>query len=130
MFEKALPIVMPPGFGFPSQTDIWIPANTIFLDSNRHSAKTYAVVARLRTGVSLEQAQAQMTSLGARLEQQYPAINRDKTVLVTRLRDQLVSNVKPTLYVLLGGVATVLSIACAKHGQPGSGEVPRRARGK
>jgi predicted permease len=120
VFEKVLPIigVMPPNFAFPSfsairKTDIWIPVNTIFLDGNRRSAKIYTEVARLKAGVSLEQAQAQMTSIGARLEQQYPASNRDKTVLVTRLRDQVVSNVKPTLYMLLGGVAVVLLIACA-----------------
>src|SRR5260370_18787235 len=58
MFEKALPIVgvMPPSFAFPSfsairKTDIWIPANTIFIDGNRRSAKIYTVVARLKTGV-------------------------------------------------------------------------------
>jgi predicted permease len=120
LFEKTLPIVgvMPPNFVFPSfsairKTDIWIPTNTIFIDGDRRAAKIFTVVARLKTGVSLEQAQAQMTSIAARLEQQYPASNRDKTVLLTRLRDQVVSNVRPTLYMLLGGVAVVLLIACA-----------------
>jgi predicted permease len=120
VFEKAVPIVgvMPPGFTFPSfsalrKTDVWIPSNTIFRDGNNRSARIYSVVARLKPSVSLAQAQAQMTSIGARLEQQYPASNRDKTVILTRLRDQLVTNVKPTLYMLLGGVGLVLLIACA-----------------
>ena len=93
------------------------------------AAKIYTVVARLRRpGVSLEQAQAQMTSIGARLEQQYPASNRDMTLLVTRLRDQLVSNVKPTLYMLLGGVAVVLLIACANMANPLLAKAAARTR--
>src|SRR5437879_13765726 len=96
---------MPPSFALPSftatrNTDIWIPANTIFIDGNRRSAKIYTVVARLKTGVSLEQAQAQMTSIGARLEQVYPPRNPDKTVLVTRLRDPDVSGVTAAVYAL------------------------------
>jgi predicted permease len=123
LFEKTLPIVgvMPPNFAFPSysairKTDIWIPTNTLFIDGDRRAAKIYTVVARLKTGVSLDQAQAQMTSIAARLERQYPASNRDKTVLLTRLRDQMVDNLRPTLYMLLGGVALVLLIACANMG--------------
>jgi putative ABC transport system permease protein len=63
------------------------------------------VVGRLKPDVSLEQAQAQMTAIGARLEQQYKDSNTGKSVAVTRMRDEMVGNVKLTLYLLLGAVA-------------------------
>ena len=105
--------VLPPRFRFPDQTDLWFPANTIFPETTSRSAHNYLVVGRLKEEVSLEQAQAQMVSIGARLEQQYPASNQGKSVAVTRMRDDLVSDVRLTLYLLLGAVGVVLLIACA-----------------
>ena len=115
MFDKTLTIcgVLPPGFHFPSQTDIWFPANTIFPETESRSGHNYRVVARLKPGASLEQAQAQMAAIGARLEQQYPDSNTGKSVAVSRMRDDMVGNVRLTLYLLLGAVALVLLIACA-----------------
>jgi len=105
--------VAPPGFDFPEKSQIWIAANSIFPETTSRSAHNYRVVARLRPGVSVEQAQAQMTAIGMRLEQQYPASDSGKNVAVVLLRDRLVGNVKFTLYLLLGSVALVLLIACA-----------------
>ncbi len=65
------------------------------------------------TGVPVEQAQTEMTVIARRLEQQFPDTNRGRTVTVTRLQDEMVGNVRPTLYLLLGAVAVVLLIACA-----------------
>jgi putative ABC transport system permease protein len=115
MFDKTLSIagVLPPGFHFPDLTDIWFPANTIFLETPSRSGHNYRVVARLKPGASLEQAQAQMAAIGARLEQQYPDSNTGKSVAVSRMRDDMVGNVRLTLYLLLGAVALVLLIACA-----------------
>ncbi len=115
MFDKTLSIagVLPPGFHFPGETDIWFPANTIFPETTSRSGHNYRVVARLKSDASLEQAQAQMAAIGARLEQQYPDSNADKSVAVSRMRDDMVSNVRLTLYLLLGSVALVLLIACA-----------------
>ena len=115
MLGKSFPIagVLPPRFHFPSETDIWMPANVVFPETESRSAHNYLVVGRLKPGVSLEQAQAQMTGIGARLEQQYKVSNAGKSVAVVRMRDQLVRNVKLTLYLLLGAVAVVLLIGCA-----------------
>ena len=63
--------------------------------------------------MSLEQAQVQMAAIGARLEQQFPPSNQGKSVAVTRMRDDMVSDVRLTLYLLLGAVGVVLLIACA-----------------
>jgi putative ABC transport system permease protein len=105
--------VLPPRFHFPKETDIWLPANVVFPETESRSAHNYYVVGRLKPGVTLEQAQAQMTAIGARLEQQYKDSNAGKSVAVTRMRDDMVRNVKLTLYLLLGAVALVLLIGCA-----------------
>jgi putative ABC transport system permease protein len=115
MAGKTLDVVgvMPPGFGFPDRTDIWFPANTIYSETESRSAHNYRVVGRLQNGVRLEQAQAQMTGIGTRLEQKYPDSNKGKSVAVTQLRDEMVSNFRMTLYVMLAAVGVVLLIACA-----------------
>jgi putative ABC transport system permease protein len=115
IFGKTLSVVgvLPAGFHYPDKTDIWVPANTMFPETTSRSGHNYLIVARLKEGVSLEQAQAQMTSIGARLERQYPDSNKGKSVLVVRMRDEMVSNVRLTLYLLLGAVGLVLLIACA-----------------
>ena len=115
MFDRSLTIVgvLPSGFRFPGKTEVWIPANTIFEETTSRSAHNYLVVARLKPEVSLDQAQAQMTAIGARLEKQYPDSNRDESVSVTRLRDSMIREVRLTLYLLLGTVGLVLLIACA-----------------
>ena len=112
---KSYPIVgvLPPRFHFPDETDIWTPSD-MSPERESRSAHNYLVVGRLKPGVSLEEARAQMNAIGERLEQQYPRSNRNQGVLVTLLRDELVgTDVRTTLYVLLGAVGLVLLIACA-----------------
>jgi putative ABC transport system permease protein len=115
MLDKSFSIagVLPPRFHFPNQTDIWLPANVVFPETVSRGAHNYRVVGRLKPDVTLEQAQAQMIAIGARLEQQYKDSNTGKSVAVTRLQDEMVRNVKLTLYLLLGAVALVLLIGCA-----------------
>ncbi len=105
--------VLPPRFHFPNATDVWLPANVVFPETESRSAHNYLVVGRLKPDVSLEQAQAQMAGIGARLEQQYKDTNAGKSVAVILMRDQMVNNVKLTLYLLLSAVALVLLIGCA-----------------
>jgi putative ABC transport system permease protein len=112
--SKVFPIagVLPAGFRFPGETEIWAP-DSIFEDTASRSGHNNRVVARLKQGISLEQAQAQMTAIGARLAEAYPESNKNKNVGVTRLQDYTVRNIQLTLYVLLGSVGLVLLIACA-----------------
>src|SRR5262249_20128634 len=115
MSDKTLNIVgvMPPGFGFPDKTDIWYPANSFEPETASRSGHNHLVIARLKDGVTLEQAQAQMTSIGSRLSEKYPDSNEGKNVAVTRVRDEMVSNFRLTLWVMLAAVGVVLLIACA-----------------
>jgi len=72
-----------------------------------------SVVARLKPGVSLEQAEAEMKTIHARLEQDAPQSNKGYGTEVIQLREQFVGNVRPALLILLGAVGFVLLIACA-----------------
>lgn len=114
MFAKSFTVVgvAPPRFDFPQATRIWFPANGVFKETPSRSAHNYRVVARLKPGVTVQQAQAQMSAIGTRLEQQYPASNTGKNVGVARLLDRMVVNVRFTLYLVLGAVSLVLLIAC------------------
>ena len=104
--------VMPPVFRFPDRADVWVPARMIAATASR-SAHNYLVVARLKPGVTIDRAQAEMTGIGANLERAYPKSNEGKGIAVVSLQEQLVGNTKATLYLLLGAVAMVLLIACA-----------------
>jgi putative ABC transport system permease protein len=104
--------VLPARFHFPDRTDVWRPSDAVDRTLPR-SSLSFLVIARLKPNVSLEQAQAQLASLALRLEHQYPDSNKGRGVAVTRMRDDMVGDVRLTLYLLLGAVGLVLLIACA-----------------
>jgi putative ABC transport system permease protein len=112
--QRAVTIVgiMPPGFGFPDRTDIWYFPDGSPETASR-SAHNYRVVARLKDDRTVAQAQAELSSLAARLSAAYPATNEGKSAAVVPLREQLVGDTRPTLYLLFGAVGLVLLIACA-----------------
>ena len=112
--------VMPPDFSYPPASrpaDIWVPYvvppdhRTRRLDSRTNYLQ---VVARLRDGVTLQQARAQMDQVAAALEQANPVWNKDDRIGVRRLNDHLVgTRTRSWMLMLLGAVGTVLLIACA-----------------
>ena len=122
-----LPIigVLPPGFRFPDSTDIWIPAVG---PPGSRGGQNFLAVGRLRTGVSVKQAQTEMTAIAGRLGQQFPDTNKGRSVTVTRPRDEMVGNVRLMLYLLLGSVTVVLLIACANTATLLLGKATARAR--
>jgi putative ABC transport system permease protein len=69
--------------------------------------------ARLKPGITLQQARAQMDALALRLEQQYPDENKDRGVSLLQLQETLVGNLRPVLLLLLAAVSFVLLIGCA-----------------
>jgi putative ABC transport system permease protein len=105
--------VMPPGFSFIDKTvDLWFPIG-FNAEARTPRGRWLSVVGRLKTGVTFEQAQQDMSHVHAELTQQFPAFNTGWTARVVPLKEQLTGNLRPALLVLLGSVAVVLLIACA-----------------
>jgi putative ABC transport system permease protein len=104
--------VMPPGFKFPEDADLWVPVaiNTSQWTRNDHG---WDAIARLKTGVSLEQAQSDMTAVARRIEELNPVTNEGMGVILIPLRDDLVDgDYRRALLILMGVVGLVLLIAC------------------
>ncbi len=112
--NQAVPVVgvLPAGFEFPAGTDIWLPSRVNPAQTARRG-NNFRAVARLKPDVRLEEAQAEMTGISARLEAQYPNTNTSVRVIVTPLQREMVGNVESMLYLVLGAVGLVLLIACA-----------------
>lgn len=112
--------VMPDTFGWHIKrgsrarkpADIWIPLQ-ITNDLRQRRGRFASAVARLKPGVSMDGAQQEMQTIGARLAQQYPDFNTDWNVNVVPLRTQMTGEIRRPLLILLGAVAFVLLIACA-----------------
>jgi putative ABC transport system permease protein len=96
---------------FPTDAEIWLRAPYVPANLNR-TAFNYRAVARLKTGVSMEQAQANLDGIAAQLAAAFPKSNQGRRFVPVTLREQLTGSVRPTLYLLLGAVLLVLLIAC------------------
>jgi putative ABC transport system permease protein len=108
--------VMPRGFAFPNRADIWVPVGPLSSEESWKSRGNHPGLfglARLKPGVSLEQARREMETIAVRLEQQYPDTNKNNRLRVEPLLDNYVNNVRPALWTLLAAVVVVLLIACA-----------------
>jgi len=105
--------VMPQGFQFApfwaTKAELWVPG--AFGSRVHSSGGSLRIFARLKDSVSLAQARAEIASITARLEQQFPGTNRN--VVVTPLKEKVVGTIETPLLVLLGAVAFVLLITCA-----------------
>jgi putative ABC transport system permease protein len=107
--------VMPPGSTF-QNVDVWFPMrpklmSPMQLDRANHPG--FAVLARLRAGVDLDQAEREMSAIAAALERQYPVSNYQMGVFLTPLIDSVAGGVRPTLQALLAAVSVLLLIACS-----------------
>ena len=104
--------VMPPSFRFPDYALMWAPLGWTDEQKAIRGNHNDQVIARLKSGVDLRQAQAEMNTISSRLAQQYPEDDKDWGATVLPLQADLVSDVRPALLVLLGAVGFILLIAC------------------
>lgn len=106
--------VLPANFEYGLDADLTVP---IGLQTERYSARGrdpgIEAIARLKPGVSTEAANAELNTIAARLEQQYPESNNGRRVRLDSLREAIVGDIRPTLLTLLAAVGLVLLIACA-----------------
>ncbi|MEO5720516.1 MAG: ABC transporter permease, partial [Chthoniobacterales bacterium] len=104
--------VMPPGFDYPQETQIWVPSALAPAEETRDN-RSVSAIARLRPGVELQTAQARISGINARLANAFHETSKGWDAHVWRLQDLLVREVRPSLLALLGAVGFVLLIACA-----------------
>lgn len=106
--------VMPPGFQFPGKNAVWLPAGWNGLPRDRRGGHWLTVLGRLKAGVTLAQAQAEMNAIQARLHAQHAAHNVGSQIAIVPLLEQTVGrNLQTALWVLWAAIAAVLLIACA-----------------
>jgi putative ABC transport system permease protein len=119
--------VMPPGFRFPDNTDIWIPRE-IYETLPSRSAHNWNVIARLREGTPVNASRAELSGIAERLKAQYGDDTYAVTVAVEPLREAMTSNVRPALMVLFGASGFLLLIACANVVNLMLAQAPARER--
>jgi putative ABC transport system permease protein len=104
--------VMPRDFRVPEFAQLWTPMAWTDKERAVRGEHHYVVMARLKPGIDLNQAQAEMNTISTQLEQQYPEDDKGWGATVRPLHADIVGDVRPALLVLLGSVAFVLLIAC------------------
>jgi putative ABC transport system permease protein len=104
--------VLPAGFRYPSQTNIWIPRE---LDERNpyRTAHNWRVIGRVRDGVSLQQTRADLSGIAKNLKKQYGKDIWMVDASVILLQESMVGKVRSTLFLLLGAVGFLLLVACA-----------------
>jgi len=106
--------VMPRDFEFPAAAEIWLPLNFDGSpDMKQRKAHFLRPIGRLKPGVTLAQAQADTDNIARQLEAAYPDTDTGWNLRLVSLREQIVGNIRSTLYILMGAVGLVLLIACA-----------------
>ena len=118
--------VMPKGFELPYQSmlqatvsfvvgsgvDFWAPLLEPRAGSTDRDARIYAVVARVKDGVSIEEARSDLAAAWRALAETYPDVNEGWSAYLVPLHEQAVASVRPAMLLLLGSVGVVLLIAC------------------
>src|ERR1041385_7600328 len=111
--------VLPNDVITPAKAELWVPITPFSDDPDwqkRHNEPGLFAYGRLKSGVSLEQARADLRQIGQRLQQQYPEDCAETLPIVTPLLDAMVGNYRQALWMLMGAVGLLLAIACANVG--------------
>ena len=105
--------VLPAGFDISRWADLWLPVGQYQDDLTGHVHHPYSVIARLKPGVSLAEAQAELVTLNHQEELAFPDSHRNWGIATQRLQDPAAAKLRLALFVLFGAVGLVLLIACA-----------------
>jgi predicted permease len=108
--------VMPPDVKFPFNTDVWLPISVLPAEARntKRGVRNYQAIGRLAPGVTLEQARAELQTIGQRLSQQYPDSNKDFKPQIVKFNDRVTGPQITLIFLsLMGAVGFVLLIACA-----------------
>ncbi len=105
--------VMPPTFRFPYNPQLWFPLLVDSASLGQRGSHSFRAIGRLKPGVTVKQAQTELSLIAARLEKQYPGSNHKVGAIVLPLQEDMVSGARDSLIITMSAVALVLLIACA-----------------
>jgi putative ABC transport system permease protein len=105
--------VMPASFRFPWTSQMWIPQLMDSKSLGQRGSHWANAIGRMKAGVTLKEARADLKLIASRLEKQYPGSNSKVGAAVTSLRDDMVGDSRASLFMMLTAVGLVLLIACA-----------------
>lgn len=105
--------VMPAGFHYPLNAQLWVPQDMDAKGLHPRGTHWASALGRLKPGNTLEQAQAELTLIARRLEQQNPGTNHNVGAYVVSMQESMVAESRTSLIMVLSAVALVLLIACA-----------------
>ncbi len=105
--------VMPSWFNYPRGTEIWTPLDMSPKNLGPRGSHSYLALGRLKAGVTVDQARADLSMIAGRLEKQYPDSNEKVGASVVPMKELLTRGSREPLLILLGAVALVLLVACA-----------------
>ncbi|MBL8211847.1 MAG: ABC transporter permease [Bryobacterales bacterium] len=109
--------VMPPGFQYPDRTELWVPLMARYAGYaddfwKRRDMRLHAVLAKLKPGVSMEQAASDLGTVAQRLARQYPETNRGIETRLVNLREAETGQLRPYLFLVAAAVSLLLLIGC------------------
>jgi len=110
--------VMPPGFDFPSgssPTQVWAPLLLSSADLGNRGNHNLQVIGRLRSGLSVQEAQKEVSAIAMRIAEEHPETNSKVRATLTLLQSELNGPYRPGLLVLLGGSMLIVLISCANN---------------
>ncbi len=108
--------IMPASFQFPPASPtrtLWMPLEFTTSQLKQRGSHWMAVTGRLKPGINIDSASAEMKQIAARMAEQFPGSQKGRSVWIQSLQDVVVGNLRPALVVLMGAVGFVLLIACA-----------------
>ena len=105
--------VLPAWFRGPGDADLWVPLDMSLENIGRRGSHSWRGIGRIKAGVTIEQARADLRAIAERLEKQFPDSNRNVDAVVIPMREWLVGGFRDQLWIMFGAVGLVLLIACA-----------------
>ena len=103
--------VLPSSFDFPAKSQVWV-GYPFHPETEDRTSFNYKAVGKLRAGVSVDSALAELNTISQRLRAAYPQANRNKQMTVVPLQEELTGEARPMLLLLFAAVGMILLIAC------------------